>query len=160
MKLFIPISILVLALSCKTEELATGGEHESSNQNEANMESSGDQSGYDSTFVAGLGELGTSDPVNIVEAKMIGNDLILTVEYSGGCQPHSFELIGNPVVMKSLPPKRVVKLIHHSNDDNCRMLIRKIFKIDVKNLSASDRVGNETILILEGYKGNLQYIKQ
>lgn len=158
MKAFFPLLIGAVLLSCKTEELASDSGSNSSNAPTVSNEQN--QPSYDSTFVAELGELTESDPINIIEAAMIGENIKITVEYSGGCQPHEFKLVGNPVVMKSLPPKRVIKLIHNANGDNCRMLIRKTFLIDATNLSSSDASGTETVLILEAYKGDLKLIKQ
>lgn len=53
--------------------------------------------------VAQIGKPAVSDMCTIQRAKLTGNILELTVSYSGGCEVHQFELIGNPNIAKSLP---------------------------------------------------------
>lgn len=105
-----------------------------------------------------IGELTDSDPITITSAQINGNKLFLTVEYSGGCQEHTFQMVGNLAVMKSLPPKRSIRLIHESNDDHCRALITENLQINIEALAADQRAGSEIILILDGYGKELKYI--
>ena len=91
---------------------------------------------------------------------MIGDKLFVTITYSGGCQNHSFEAIGSSIIMKSLPPKRVMKIIHNGNGDVCRKLETKTLEINVSELSANQESGSETILLLAGFDGELKYVKQ
>lgn len=109
-------------------------------------------------LIASIGELKESDPITITSALIEGNTLHLTVEYSGGCQDHSFEMIGSMAVMKSLPPKRSVRLIHESNDDHCRALITQNLRINIEALAYAKEKGSEIILILDGYGKELKYI--
>ena len=109
-------------------------------------------------LTAKIGDLTESDPITISNAQIAGNTLFLTVEYSGGCQDHTFEMIGSMAVMKSLPPKRSVRLIHHGNDDHCRALITQNLEINIEALAYSQEKGSEIILILDGYGKELKYI--
>ncbi|NBP75162.1 MAG: hypothetical protein EBU61_03915, partial [Crocinitomicaceae bacterium] len=53
-----------------------------------------------------------SDPIKILDAKIIKNQLILSVSYSGGCEKHNFKITGDSSISKSLPPIRSVDLFH------------------------------------------------
>ncbi|NBW58948.1 MAG: hypothetical protein EBR41_00005, partial [Crocinitomicaceae bacterium] len=57
-----------------------------------------------------------TDAFKILDAKIIGNYLHLNISYSGGCEKHSFKIIGDLLLSKSLPPIRSVKLIHYGNN--------------------------------------------
>lgn len=108
---------------------------------------------------AQLGDLGQeSDPITITSVKLEGNILSLGVEYSGGCKDHTYDLIGSEAVMKSLPAKRSVKLIHHSNDDSCRELVSETLKFDVRAFAMSQTTGSEIVLILDGLKETVLYV--
>lgn len=134
---------------------------------EGTLDSQGDQSPSDTLEVtlmpdylvkATIGDYQESDPIYINSAEIKGNTLTLEVSYSGGCTEHSFEFIGSPVVMKSQPPKRTVKLVHHSQDDTCEEHISQQIVIDLKDIAYSQESGSEIILLLSGYKGELHFI--
>ncbi len=99
-----------------------------------------------------------SDAVTITEAKLEGNILSLNIEYSGGCKDHSYDLIGSEAVMKSMPPKRAVNLIHHSNGDSCRELVSETIKFDIRALAMAQTKGSEIVLMLDGYKESISYV--
>lgn len=99
-----------------------------------------------------------SDPITINSAVLDGHILTLEVEYSGGCQDHAYELYGSEAVMKSMPPKRSVKLVHKSNGDNCRELVTETIKFNIQNLAASQSSGSEIVLLLEGTKESISYV--
>lgn len=99
-----------------------------------------------------------SAETTIKSAKLEGNILTLSVEYSGGCNDHSFELIGSEAVMKSMPPKRSVKLVHNSNGDSCRELLSETIKFDIRALAFAQTTGSEIVLMLDGYKQSISYI--
>jgi hypothetical protein len=94
----------------------------------------------------------------ITSVTLEGNILSVDVEYSGGCKDHSFDLIGSEAVMKSMPPKRSVKLMHNSNDDTCRELVSETIKFDIRALSMTEKKGSEIILLLDGYKEAISYV--
>ncbi len=99
-----------------------------------------------------------SDAVTITGAKLEGNILSLNIEYSGGCKDHSYDLIGSEAVMKSMPPKRAVNLIHHSNGDSCRELVSETIKFDIRALAMAQTNGSEIVLMLDGYKESISYV--
>ena len=53
-----------------------------------------------------------------IDTAFIKNDsLNITIEYTGGCKEHTFDLESNGVLLKSLPPKQQIHLIHRSEID-------------------------------------------
>lgn len=99
-----------------------------------------------------------SAQITVTAVKLEGNILSLDVDYSGGCEDHSFELIGSAAIMKSLPPKRAVKLVHDSNGDTCREMISETIKFDIRSLAVTETSGSEIVLMLDGYKQSISYV--
>lgn len=96
-----------------------------------------------------------SDPFTLKTHKINGDTLSLVVSYSGGCQEHSFDLIGNGSYAKSLPPQSRLRLIHDANDDNCRSLIETNLKFNVKELRYP---GTDVLVIfVEGSDERIMY---
>ena len=99
-----------------------------------------------------------SAQTTISSVKLEGNILSLDIEYSGGCKDHSFEFVGSAAIMKSLPPKRAVKLVHNSNGDTCRELISETIKFDIRALAVTETTGSEITLLLDGVKESISYV--
>ena len=95
-----------------------------------------------------------SASTNINSVSISGNLMTLGISYSGGCEKHSFELLGSRLIQKSLPPKRGIILYHNSNGDSCRELVTEELIFDIRNLSYDK---SEIILILEGYADPISY---
>lgn len=105
-----------------------------------------------------IGEVTEESPnTTIKSASIDGNTMKLEVTYSGGCVDQHFDLVGQPVVMKSFPPKRNVELVR-SGGDNCRELVSKTLFFDLKELAQNKSDGAEIILLLNGYKNELKYV--
>jgi hypothetical protein len=106
-------------------------------------------------------EIGTtkevSAPIEITGCKIEGNKMFLSVTYSGGCQEHSFKMIGSPSIAKSLPPIRSVQLFHQNNGDSCREFISKVIEIDIKALAYVQQKGSVIYLKVEGWEEQLTY---
>lgn len=100
-----------------------------------------------------------SDPFEIQEATITGNKLLLKISYAGGCQEHSFQLVGAPQISKSLPPIRSIRLIHDGNQDACKAKIIKDIEIDISELCYKNETNSSIYLQLQGWKENLLYIK-
>ncbi|MFN5909868.1 MAG: hypothetical protein ACK45H_00905 [Bacteroidota bacterium] len=101
-----------------------------------------------------------SDNFEILDHRVEGNNLFLKVSYSGGCKDHSFLVIGDPNIAKSLPPIRSVKLIHRSNQDACRELIEELLEIDITPLTYKKEEGSTIYLNFEGIEERITYIYQ
>lgn len=100
----------------------------------------------------------TSDAFKILDAKISKNQLLLNVSYSGGCEKHSFKIIGDLLLSKSLPPIRSVKLIHYGNNDACKKLIIENLVIDIIDLAYKQEEGSEIYLSLKGWNEKISYI--
>jgi hypothetical protein len=90
-----------------------------------------------------------SSPTKIDSIYYDNKELHLYVSFSGGCEIHEFSLIGHIPVMKSLPPKRNVFLIHNSKSDTCRELIKTELVFNIENM-INDFPNSGIILLLDG----------
>jgi len=100
----------------------------------------------------------TSDAFKILDAKISKNQLLLNVSYSGGCEKHSFKIIGDLLLSKSLPPIRSVKLIHYGNNDDCKKLIMENLVIDISDLAYKKEDGSEIYLLINGWTEKIHYV--
>ena len=99
-----------------------------------------------------------SDPIKILDAKIIKNQLILSVSYSGGCEKHNFKITGDSSISKSLPPIRSVELFHFANGDACKKLIIEELLIDLSELAYKQEEGSEIYLSLNGWDQKISYV--
>ena len=132
--------------ACATTKRTTKME-QSSNTNQPTSE----------LLVAQIGKPAVSDMCTIERANLSGNILELTVSYSGGCEEHQFELIGNPNISKSLPPIRSIELVHKSNGDACKKKIEETLRFNLANLAYKQESGSVIKLNLNGWKEQLIY---
>jgi hypothetical protein len=123
--------------SCKTEQITTV------------LEDSGDDIKVEETQ-----EL-TNSPFTFIEVAIEGDTLIATVQYSGGCGIHKFEIEKVGFLMKSLPPKQPIKINHLSGPDPCRALIREELKFNVSDFRGTP--DGTTVLILENWTQHIIY---
>jgi hypothetical protein len=91
---------------------------------------------------------GTTDPYEILETRVNGDTLTVTVQYGGGCEPHDFQMHQNMRWMKSMPPQLNIYLEHENNNDMCRALITQDLFFDLSTCRYSN--GKSVILILNG----------
>lgn len=99
---------------------------------------------------AKIGEFRESDAFEINDVLLEGNTLFVNISFTGGCGKHSYEVIGNRAVMKSLPPKRSFMIAHDAVDEKCESLTNKTLEIDLKNLASAQTPGNTIMLLLDG----------
>jgi hypothetical protein len=73
----------------------------------------------------------------VLDSVRIDGDIItLTVEYSGGCSEHEFELHMSPVAfMESLPVQANLYLRHADFDDPCRAWIKSTISFDLRPIA-------------------------
>lgn len=89
----------------------------------------------------------------ILNASIADSTLTLKVSYNGGCEAHTFELIGSKMIQKSFPPIRGIMLIHNSNNDDCRELVEQELRF---NVSEFKYPGSSIMLNLKGWKPKLE----
>ena len=153
MKTVLLLSVLAVLLSCAgTKEIIFSEDEVVISETDSNPDWVVKQK------KAKIGELMESDYVDIESVILKDNVLFIAVSYSGGCEEHDFELIGNPLIMKSLPPKRTIQLYHNANGDSCRSLLNEILEIDITDLAYDQTEGSEIILVLEGWAEEINYI--
>ncbi len=95
-----------------------------------------------------------SDPLGITSVVVDKNKMRVGVKYSGGCKKHEFELMGNKMISKSLPPKRSIKIFHHADNDDCREIIEEIIVFDLSAFAVGD---GEITLRLDGWEEPISY---
>lgn len=86
--------------------------------------------------------------VSINKMKIEEGILFLNVSYSGGCENQTFELIGNEMIMKSMPPKRTLSLVRDDKGDNCREWITEDLKFDLNPVMLEADPTKQIIFIL------------
>jgi len=88
-------------------------------------------------------------------ACVVGDTLFARVSYSGGCGTHEFSLESNGVLLKSLPPKQPLSIVHRSDDDPCRALIIENLKFSISSYRGTQ--SGTTVLLLENWNQHLSY---
>lgn len=76
----------------------------------------------------------SSDAFNVVEVKVDGDILSVTVSYGGGCQDHEWTMYATERYAKSYPPKLGIFLKHKANGDMCKALLRETLKFNLKDV--------------------------
>tara|TARA_B110000879_G_C11003678_1_gene444055 strand:+ start:52 stop:462 length:411 start_codon:yes stop_codon:yes gene_type:complete len=97
----------------------------------------------------------TKTPFTIEDVKIVGDTLFAQVLYSGGCGDHYFEIESSGFLLKSLPPKQPVKIIHYSTNDPCRAFINKDLTFDISDFRGSPN--GTTVLLLENWNNDIIY---
>lgn len=97
------------------------------------------------------------DGYELVEAKIEDNLLILTVSYSGGCEPHEFALWALRPFEKSLPPRHQLFLRHRANGDLCEAYITRELRFDLNPFRRLHPEGGNVALVLEGVEEALEF---
>lgn len=92
------------------------------------------------------------DAIAITSTAIEGNNLLISVSYSGGCETHDFKLMSNGAIMKSMPPQMNITLEHNGNGDSCRAMIEQTLVYDISE--AKSYASGTIILILNGDREN------
>jgi hypothetical protein len=86
------------------------------------------------------------------------NILEISVNYTGGCAKHEFELIGSDLISKSLPPIRSINLIHKTlEEESCKRSIFDTLYFDLSNLAYQKTNGSVIKLNLVSWKEQILY---
>jgi hypothetical protein len=73
-----------------------------------------------------------SAPLEVMQAAIQGDSLVVQVAYSGGCAEHIFELVAAGPQVRSLPPKQPLMIAHEANGDACRARIEETLAFDLR----------------------------
>jgi hypothetical protein len=96
------------------------------------------------------------DPVEIKDARIVGDSLTMLVSYGGGCKTHDFKVISSGAIMKSMPPQMNIVLSHDAHDDMCEALLTHDVTVGlhaIKHYATSGGI----VLHLEGFDQPLMY---
>jgi len=93
----------------------------------------------------------TSDPFELGDVVVNGNEVSVTVSYSGGCKPHTFEIIWDEVVANTNPPQISLIILHDSNDDNCEAYITETLVFELEELVGTASVSGSAVGAYSGY---------
>ena len=105
-------------------------------------------------LVDDLSQIRNSAALTINSVLIKGNLMTLAVKYSGGCEKHEFQLLGEKNLNDSIPPVRKIALIHDNKGDSCRELVDEILVFNISELGIKKEA---LILELEGFSENLPY---
>lgn len=95
-----------------------------------------------------------TDPIMNVEVNIDGDDLQLTLQYSGGCREHQVDLAlilpwcGTP----PLPPP-TFEIRHDANGDACEALITKAYSFDISGIREQGKSKVDFILAFKNSSG-------
>lgn len=101
------------------------------------------------------GDVLEGDAIRIESVEIQGDHLRLEVSYGGGCEEHEFNFTISTVSTMSIPPQRQAGLIHHSNNDRCKAMLRKTIDVDLSVLN-----GEEVVLHLNGWEEQIHVNKK
>lgn len=150
MKTLFLLSILVLLFGCKSKE----------NSMTDSINKEGTEGNYQKPqkLIAKIGDLneGVSEGIMISEVVVDGNNMELQISYNG-CQRPVFDLVGSPMIAKSLPPIRSIRLVHDGQNGDCDELITERLVFDIRALAYQDQDGSEIYLQLDGWKEKIKY---
>lgn len=150
MKTLYLLCLLVLLFGCKSKEnsMTDSIQNDSTENNFQKPQK----------LVAKIGDLseGISEGIKISEVVVDGNNIELQMSYSG-CQRPVFDLIGSPMIAKSLPPLRSIRLVHNGENGECEELISERLIFDISALTYQEQDGSEIYLQLEGWKEKIKY---
>lgn len=86
--------------------------------------------------------------------KLEENNLKFNIQYQGGCKPHSFRLICDSSLTKTIPAQTNLYLVHENNGDNCTQEIKKELIFDISRLK---NLRNNSLLLNIDNLNTVQY---
>lgn len=149
MKTILIVCLTMLAFGCKsTKNVASVG----------NPSKDTVQKNENVVIAATIGRIDqASDPISISDVRIEGNKMLIDVSYGGGCEEHQFQVIGSPIISKSLPPIRSIQLVHSANGDKCKMNIIKTLEINISEFAYKKENGSKIYLTLSGWSQQIEY---
>jgi hypothetical protein len=91
----------------------------------------------------------------IESAAVEGDELVVRVQFGGGCAEHALTVESAGPLLKSLPPKQPLRVVHRTPGDPCRALIQEELRIDLKPWRGVPR--GVTVILLENWNEPLTY---
>ncbi len=135
------ISALPVFFSCNTESQDIN--------NSSTIILTGSSEDYAAVISATSNE--ASDPFTLENVSLNGENIELTVSYSGGCESHVFKVIWDESVSNMNPPGINMAILHDSNGDLCEALITEILTFKLADLIDTAATGDVSIDAFSGY---------
>lgn len=85
-----------------------------------------------------------TDPVTVQRSVIVGNELLLDLEYGGGCAKHDISVCFGPSFLESYPVQTSLRVIHDDHGDTCEALLHSQHKIDLTPLAQTYKDGYQT----------------
>jgi hypothetical protein len=100
-----------------------------------------------------LEELKRKNDMFFISNAFVWEDVLtVSVQYSGGCKKHDFQLVWDGTYTKSLPPQISLFLIHNNNGDTCKAIVREELQFVL-----SSELTIATELLLDGWAKKLKF---
>lgn len=97
-----------------------------------------------------------TDPINVLDVKIEGDCLRLTLQYGGGCREHEVDLVlmipecGTP----PLPPPDF-RISHDANGDVCKALITQEYSFDISGIRQEGQSKTDFVLNARNASGEM-----
>ena len=106
-----------------------------------------------------------SDSFSISKVIINKDQLLIEVEYGGGCEDHEFTFYWDGTFLKGNPQSVELMVIHDANNDSCEAQITETLKVDLSsikkayNKSSNKKANQLTVVVktLEGQKKDVKY---
>ena len=109
-------------------------------------------------ITAALGAINVpSDPIEITAVRVEGNTMFIDLNYTGGCEEHTFSVVGSEMISKSLPPIRSVQLIHSAKGDQCKKIVEETLIVNISKLAYKQEQGSTIFLLVNDLKNRIEY---
>jgi hypothetical protein len=89
-----------------------------------------------------------SDPARVTGALVSGKELVIDLQYSGGCRTHRFGIFTDGLEGLSIPPFIKLFLVHDADGDACEAALTRRLRVDLEPLDPVLRPGIEFVLLL------------
>lgn len=145
---FLVVGLLFFSCGTKNNEVKNNDKTENMDQTkpEANIK-----------LTAKFGMFDPSSPFDIQKITVKGNTMFVDISYPGGCGVHEFKAVGNLAIMKSMPPQRMMKIIHTAKSELCKSIVNKTLEIDITEMANDKTPGSVIYLLLEGWEERIEY---
>ena len=107
--------------------------------------------------VESFDEVATGDPIDIFDARIVGDTLKLDIGHSGGCAEHGYALWTTRASTRSLPPQHSVRLTHDANGDMCEAYLRRTLDFSLIPIRRLHQGEESVVVVLPEFDGRLEY---
>jgi len=95
----------------------------------------------------------------VKSASLSGSILTIVVSYKGAKEGNEFDLLWNGSLMKSLPPKASLVLVHKSKDNSGKKNVELTMTFSLDVIAEKTVSNSDVVLMIKGYNENLMWSK-